>query len=160
MVKISEDEENGLDPEIIENDFVIALRELTANLLRVVRGAGRPNQIGRQAVELIAQFKLFYKAHGHYPMSARYSDYLGLFSSSEKVASLSAIDKDRVVAEQRLIKASLQIVASDLIHQRVQKSVAENDFYQAFNEMSKAVQSQQTTRRPPEIASAFKKTSS
>jgi hypothetical protein len=43
------------------------LRELTANLMRVTRGAGRPFQIGQQAQGLVEALIAYRDATGLYP---------------------------------------------------------------------------------------------
>jgi hypothetical protein len=58
------------DAEIAENDALAAvewaLRDLAANILRVVRGAGKPYDLGRQAVEFANALVAYREAAGVY----------------------------------------------------------------------------------------------
>lgn len=145
MNEIPEPIENELDPKIIEGQYSSAVRELSGNLLRVIRGAGQPEKIGTQAAKLVELFDLFFKAHGHYPFSGQYAEYLSAFPSSAVVFSMSEQDQARALAEHKIIRASLQIVASGLLGQPTQKSIAQSDFLQGLNDMIKARDSQRKT---------------
>src|SRR5258705_10981212 len=46
-----------------------ALRALTANLLRVVRGAGKPDEVGRNMTACTDAMVAYRNAYGHWPAS-------------------------------------------------------------------------------------------
>ena len=71
------------------NEASWALRELTANLLRVTRGAGKPYEIVRQAQALIEAMIDYRDAAGYFPSSDELADALSAERDPEFLERLS-----------------------------------------------------------------------
>lgn len=106
-----------------------AFLEHTANLLRVVRGAGKPYLIGRQASELIKAMQDHWDAANCYPSSGELSDMLELRYRFEDQAR----DDDMFErAEHQVVRASLQIAASRLAEQHMHETRGRSDMHDAM----------------------------
>src|SRR5262245_54650182 len=55
-----------------------SLRELTANLMRIVRGAGKPYDVGEQLVAALSAFKDYREAVGEWPSQYEISEALSI----------------------------------------------------------------------------------
>jgi len=65
------------------------LRELTANLLRVIRGAGKPHEIGLQAQALVETYVKYREVVGHFPPPEEFSQLLSVDRDREMLARCS-----------------------------------------------------------------------
>jgi hypothetical protein len=96
-----------------------ALRELTGNLLRVARGAGRHEAIYNQALQFVIACKEYHEQVGYYP-------------DNELPAILNtAPDFDAPElkhAEHKIVRGALQMTASRLLGQWTQERNGENEF--------------------------------
>jgi hypothetical protein len=88
MKVVSENSENDLSRKRWEGEVAWALRTLTANLIRITRGAGKPYEIVRQVGELIEALRGYYEAVGHWPPSDELGNALS-FDSWEEFSKLS-----------------------------------------------------------------------
>jgi hypothetical protein len=90
-----------------------ALIELTANLLRVTRGAGKAWAIGDQAVALVKAMAKFQEITGIWPTAELANE----ISSWDELPSYLTKDEDieHHYAEQAALRGALQIVASRLL---------------------------------------------
>jgi len=61
-----------------EFDLRWPLKRLAANVLRIVRGAGRPEELGRQCAEVVKAYRDYHDALGEWPSSFLISDILPL----------------------------------------------------------------------------------
>ena len=76
-----------------------SLRELAANLMRIVRGAGEPQRVRQQADALIASMVAYRNVVGHLPSSYEIGAALMLDSNPEWLAGLSEESGSRVHAK-------------------------------------------------------------
>jgi hypothetical protein len=109
-----------------------ALRELTANLLRVTRGAGRDYEIPTQAIALIEALQEYVKQRpNHLPN-------LGGFLTE----GLGEIDFDTprpVAAKYDITRGVLQIVASRLLGQDLQERHGEKELNDGLRRWDEAI---------------------
>lgn len=89
-----------------------ALRELTANLIRVSRGAGKSYEIVRQIAASRDALAEYLSVVGHLPSSAELDDMLRLSSNAHNSWAR---------AERTIIRGALQVAASSLVEQNTQK---------------------------------------
>ncbi len=115
-----------------------ALREMTANLLRVVRGAGKPYEIGRQAQALVDEFGKYYAVAGRFPPSEELSRFLDVSRDEEILAQCSEESRERAYAEERIFRGVLQVVASRLVDQRTQESAGRDEMSQGIRDLKEA----------------------
>ncbi len=69
MKLVSENSEAEFARTRYEAEIRWALRNLTANLIRITRGAGKPYEIVRQVDELARALRGYHDALGHWPRS-------------------------------------------------------------------------------------------
>jgi hypothetical protein len=93
-----------------------ALRGLTGNLLRVVRGSGMPQQITMQVVAAAAEIARFAKDHGEAPDPNSIAE--ALLTELHDAQALAGMDDTRAAqaqAEQDAVDGALAIVAGRLL---------------------------------------------
>jgi hypothetical protein len=102
-----------------------ALRQLTANLLRVTRGAGRPSEVPAQALSLLEPCQEFRQV-GH-----------------------DAPDFNHAV--HTIVRGALQMTASRLLGQLTQERTGENEFYDRIDDFQRerAAERARLMGRPP-----------
>lgn len=109
-------------------DYQRSLQALTANLLRVSRGAGKPWQIPDDALAVVEATLAYQEAAGIGP------------SCSETEAALS-LDWPRGTgseqcfydAERNMVEGAMQMVASELLGQRTQRSAGSTQLHQGWS---------------------------
>jgi hypothetical protein len=105
-----------------------ALRELTANLLRITRGAGRPYQVFGQALQLLEACKEFREQLG-YPPDAEFSQML------DTAPEFDAPDDDD--ARHTIVRGALQLTASRLVDQRLQIKAGECELFDGIQDLAR-----------------------
>lgn len=131
------------------------LQQLTANLMRVTRGAGKPYDIGRQAEEFLDALRAYQKDVGHFPSSYDIGATLSAKHPPEVLVRLSDEHMDEVEAELSIIKGALQIAASRMLRQRPQESAGYHQMNAGIRERRR-LWDEQTRKREAE----WKKTNS
>jgi hypothetical protein len=130
---VSEKSEADLARERASDRVGWKLRELTANLLRITRGAGKPEEIMRQMNGLTAAIQSFWEAVGLSPYADEFSRALDVSNDLETKRHWRPEDRYRDDAEERIIRGVLQIVASRLVHQRAQETIGRSEMYDGIN---------------------------
>jgi hypothetical protein len=97
-----------------------ALRELTANLLRVVRGAGKRYYIAHQAQTLLEKMAAYREGVGCLPSSDELTAMLDIDKPSQALDGMSDDQLDVLYAEAQIISGALQLAASRLLDQSLQ----------------------------------------
>ena len=120
------------------SDVSRTLRALTANLLRAVRGAGKPHEIAEQAGEFVQAVVAYQKAFGHWPPSWEMSKMLSSGQPQEMLARLEGHEWSRAHAEQTIVRGALQVTASRLIGQSTQERAGENEMLDGVRSLEAA----------------------
>jgi hypothetical protein len=110
-----------------------AIRELTANLMRITRGAGRSQDLQRQAEKLLLAMEGFEAVTGTPPGfneldAALQTEDVHPDFSQHGVENIADAD-----AEATMIRGSLQAVASSLLGQRTQAAAGRSELYRGVN---------------------------
>ena len=105
-----------------------SLIELTANLLRVCRGAGKPNDVGVNCAAVIEAFEDFHDVVGRYPSADEVAVPLSFKLSDDGIEYEEELG-EKIYALEDIIRGSLQIVASEFLRQRLQVSAGERQLY-------------------------------
>jgi hypothetical protein len=79
-----EERERQRDREWAEREFSWAIRECAANMLRIVRGAGKPHEILLQMKKAIDTAVKFQEVHGYFPSSDFIQSELKLYDEYER----------------------------------------------------------------------------
>lgn len=114
--------------------FCDALRELTANLLRVTRGAGRPEDILLQTTTLMASFAAYREARGSYPPADEIATALRLESVPDG-ADEGWSEWDGAV--RVMVRGALQIAAADLLSQPPQARAGRKELFAGYRRIEK-----------------------
>jgi hypothetical protein len=114
------------------------LCELAANILRSVRGAGKPYQIGRQAQSLTDAMVTYRDAVGHFPSDEELAAALDMDIPEERLDQMSDEQQAIVRARQQIIRGALQVAASRLVDQRPQEAAGMTDIDMGIRDLEKA----------------------
>jgi hypothetical protein len=140
------------EQDIAEQELADALRDAAANVLRTIRGAGKPYSLIEQFNEVIGAAIKFKEAAGHWPPSWILARALKLDEVSEIYDGCKSgqIDQEstdrwkrdgtfeRRYAERVIQRGVLQIIASKLLGQKVQVSAGESEMHQGIRDMIEA----------------------
>jgi hypothetical protein len=105
------------------------LRQLTANLLRITRGAGRPYEVFKQALQLLEACKEFREQLG-YPPDPEFSQMLNT------APEFDAPDGDHAL--HSIVCGALQTTASRLLDQRLQIKAGERELSDGIRQLERA----------------------
>jgi hypothetical protein len=120
------------------------LCELAANILRSVRGAGKPYQIGRHAQALTDAMVAYRDAVGHYPSDEELAAALDVEISEERLDQMSDEQQAVVQARQQIIRGALQVAASRLVDQRPQEAAGMTEIDDGIRDLEKAREERRT----------------
>jgi hypothetical protein len=149
------------DPEQPRRDALAAvrraLREMTANLLRMARGAGKPYLIVGQLNELTTALIAYSeKSGGMMPSDHEFKkalapiEYDPLFRST-----YGDVEAERRDAIQQIVRGSLQLVASQMLGQSTQEAAGRSEMHagsRALGEINKQQRApQRGGRKPPDL---------
>ena len=120
-----------------ELDARYAARALTANLIRIHRGAGKPYELGRQLTELVKAMQAHWDAAKYWPYN-EIADELRVEDDRDWMAGAESAEIDIHYAKRSIVDGALQIAASRLLGQRPQEAAGEHEMYQGVNSLVRA----------------------
>ncbi len=132
LVSAKSDEE--LAAEEARRELRETLRSFTANLLRIMRGAGKPDEVAAQCVDLLDSFERYRAAHRRMPDAAELIDALGLPRRRLFRRALSADMRRIFDGEQKVLRGALQVAASQLLGQSAQEAAGESEVREGARE--------------------------
>lgn len=154
--------------EWVKDEFSWAIRELTANMLRVVRGAGKSYELLVQMQAVIDKAIKYRDLHAYWPSSDVIANMLRLESEMHttlergRAGTLAQehIDRwwndgtfDRMMAEHTMYRGVLQIVASRMIGQNTQERAGDSEFFEGLRRLEKTREEQRQKRLEEQRAS-------
>jgi hypothetical protein len=98
------------------------LRKMLANLLRVQRGAGRPDQIYDDVVTLAVSMR------NHLAEFERIGDG----DLAKAIDCLQTCEDAFPRAEEQMLRGAMQIIASRLLGQKCQEAAGDNELFDGF----------------------------
>ena len=115
MRLVSERSEAAIAQEAAGTAVATAIRELTANLILVSRGAGQANDVGSQAMALIESFQEYHDAFGRLPGQelTEFLDHDRLWGDFDW-SRFDGDYADRHFATIKMVRGALQMTASSL----------------------------------------------
>ncbi|CUS43898.1 MAG: hypothetical protein V4610_12590 [Pseudomonadota bacterium] len=130
MKLVSERSETVIAQEAAATSVASAVRELTANLILVSRGAGKARDVGGQALALIESFQEYHDAFGRLPGQelTEFLDHDRLWGDVD----WSRFDDDyadRHFATIKMVRGALQMTASSLQGQRSDYLAGERELH-------------------------------
>ncbi|MDQ0998058.1 hypothetical protein QFZ34_003240 [Phyllobacterium ifriqiyense] len=130
---VADNNKETVDKNRVMADVGFHLRELTANLLRVSRGAGKANNIGHQCAKLIRALQAYHEEVGHWPPSWDLQEAISKETVYPEGFVLSEDEAERLSHTETMVSGALQIVASRLLDQNTQIRAGESELYRGFN---------------------------
>lgn len=150
---VSENSEKDIKERKAEEALAWPYRELAANLLRVVRGAGSSARLLDQMAEVIRRSREYYHLIGHWPAVHTIDAILRVKTPDEQMEELlqngrcSQEDLDRWEndgtmavdrAVHRICRGALQKCASQLVAQTAQERTAEHELHEGIRGVNTA----------------------
>lgn len=158
----AENDQRELDRRNAEIDLRWPLKRLAANIIRVVRGAGRPEEIGRQCAEVVQAYRDYYDALGEWPNSYLVAEMLSLRHREYQAKTDRAWEWED--AMRQMVAGGLQMAASQLLEQNTQKQAGETEMFQGLrviekqrseNAAARAAKPKKTARRRSKLEDDF-----
>ena len=116
-----------------------AMRQLAANLLRVMRGAGRGHEIPQQAQAIVEACVAYRDATGTAPSDFDLAQSVALDDNREWLEQFSAEDRALRHAESMIVRGALQVAASQMLGQRTQLSARISELVQGVHDRNEAI---------------------
>jgi hypothetical protein len=129
-----------------ESDLEWPFRRLAANLIRLVRGAGRAEALPAQIAECLAALDRYQKATGAFPKARVYRNFLSLDirqfdpkawmkAGEDRAARMLAMSgyPERMEGERLIHRGALQVVASRLLYQNTQEIIGDHEMYEGVH---------------------------
>ncbi len=129
----SENSQHEVEREWARQKVEQALRELAANIIRVVRGAGRSHEIGDQCIEFLNSLREYRDQVGQWPTSWEFERALSIRRSYDTDSS----DWERRHYEEDVVRGALQVAASRLVGQLTQESRGRSDMSDGIRELER-----------------------
>jgi hypothetical protein len=162
-----EDRDRERDREWAKHEFSRAIRETGANMLRIIRGAGKSYEMLAQMKKAIDSAIKFQELHDYWPFDVITSDLLVedemetfLARGREGTTDQATIDRwwkdgtfDRMMAEHMIYRGALQAIASELIGQNTQQRSGEREFHEGIRSLEKIREEQMRKDRETARAS-------
>jgi hypothetical protein len=145
----------GRDRIFAEQELRNALHDTAANMLRVIRGAGRPYELVKQFSNVVQIAIKFRDAFGHWPPSHMLGEMLAMHDEVHEMDEKQSAGRftkadmdrwyedgtmDRKYAEQSIKAGALQIVASQFVGQTLQERAGESEMSHGINKAIAAAQ--------------------
>lgn len=149
----------GRDRIFAEQELRRVLQETAANMLRVIRGAGRPYELINQFSDVAQAAIRFNEAFGHWPPSHMLAEMLKMHDAVEDMDQKQAAGRftqtdmdrwhedgtmDRKYAESAIKAGVLQIIASQFVGQTLQESAGKSEMSDGIN---KAIAARQKSKK-------------
>jgi hypothetical protein len=124
----AEAEPAELEKSRAKNELAWAVRELAANLLRVIRGAGRPHVLPQQIINLGEAILETHKSARAWAIWSAMEDTL------QSGIPHWGDEPDADAYESTIAKGALQLVASHLLHQHAQEAAGGREISDGIKE--------------------------
>jgi len=147
---VVENSQADIDGQWAKQKLDRSLIELATNLMRVVRGAGRPDDIIDNCAGVLTAALEYQETTKRYPHSFEVASALRL--EHEPIIDYQSFWAGRQLAIRDMISGSLQVAASTLIGQRLQIDQGKKEMDGAFREMERLREEQRQKRAAEEKA--------
>lgn len=131
-----ENDQSDIDRERVRQGIEWPLSNLAANLLRVVRGAGKSHEIGEQCVAVLKAFQEYRDKVGHWPTSFEMEEALSI---RQKERPNETYDEywEWQHAQEDIMRGALQVAASRLVGQLTQEHRGRSDMMDGVRELDR-----------------------
>ncbi|TAU91267.1 hypothetical protein ELI41_23380 [Rhizobium leguminosarum] len=130
-----ENDQTELNRHTAEIDLRWPLKTLAANVIRIVRGAGSPAELGRQCAEVVQAYRDYHTALGEWPSSHLISETLSLRHREYRATTDRAWEWEE--AMRQMVAGGLQVAASQLLKQNTQQRAGESEMFDGLRVIEK-----------------------
>jgi hypothetical protein len=135
LTVVAENTQTEIDTAWAQQTFDSQLIELAANIIRVVRGAGRPYEIILQCDKVVKAEIAVHNQAGRMPSD--YSVATALLLEREEIDDYHSFRGGKKLAMRRMVRGGLQFTASSLLGQPLQIKQGEREMDDAFDELER-----------------------
>jgi hypothetical protein len=117
------------------DEAIRALRELTGNLLRIVRGAGKPYQLDKLALDYLVAHRAYYEAAGKWLSYGDKHIALDVYRRPEFEDSSdphASVMYESDLSMEDAVQASLQVAASRILGDQLRQRRGDSDLTNAM----------------------------
>ncbi|MCW2317607.1 hypothetical protein M2322_003171 [Rhodoblastus acidophilus] len=134
---VAENSDRDIQRNLAWEKAEAALVELTANILRVVRGAGRPNSIGEECDRVAIAFEEYQSVAGRCPSSF---DIGNAIQFRDRPYDIGFSEESQRVdwARNLIVRGGLQVAASQILGQLTQQRAGESEMTMGLRELADA----------------------
>jgi hypothetical protein len=125
MRVVSSQSDKDIRRKETEQQMRALVRDLAANILRVVRGGGRAYSLLLQMQESIVAAQEYHAAHDQWPSDLDLTRWLNWEPPIEQDMARWAIDREE--ARRTIVRGSLQLAASRLVDQPLHVAAGERE---------------------------------
>jgi hypothetical protein len=144
---------SNAERDLAEQDFANYLREAAANMLRVIRGAGRPGALIKQFHDVVVAAIDFREIAGHGPPAGTVATIIAVDDEADEMFKKHAsgqikqesIDRwdedgtfDEMYAMGTIQRGALQVIASKLLDQAMQVSAGKSEMHEGIRRLTAA----------------------
>ncbi len=152
-----ENKQADIDKEFAKRNLEWPLRRLAANVVRVVRGAGKSYEIGEQCVAVVKALQEYREKVGYWPTSWELDQALSIYRHDENATYDEMWEREDAV--ETIVCGALQVVASRLVDQKTQEHRGHSELMDGFyalerirEETRKRLAQAERARRQPKRA--------
>ena len=146
MRLVSENADAGVVKERATLDVAWALRDLTANLLRVVRGAGKAYMIPEQTQAVLLALIAYRDTVGTPIPDHELSAILAPGQDRLDASKFTDAEVCRSMALDTIVRGALQIAASRLIGQGTQEQAGNTEMHRGIREFERLMEEDRAAR--------------
>jgi len=132
MHVVTENSPETLRERELLNRLTWALRELTANLMRISRGAGKPVSVVVQSAEVVSIVREYEDLTGHGAPVETVSEALSVRVDWEVLFNLPEDERKRRRVNERVIAGALQVAASRLLDQKTHATRGDDEMFEGM----------------------------
>ncbi|ESZ50966.1 hypothetical protein ACYG9R_09145 [Mesorhizobium sp. RSR565B] len=137
-----ENSQRDIDRESAKREIGWPLRELAANIIRTVRGAGKSYEISEQCGAVVEAFRHYREMVGHWPASWEIEQALSIRRDSYSGGNDEAWEREH--ARETILRGALQVTASRLVGQNTQEQRGRSEMMDGVNDI---VRTRDATRK-------------
>lgn len=119
--------QSELNRRSAEMDLRWVLKRMAANAIRVVRGAGRPEELGLQCAAVVKSYQDYHNASGEWPSPNLISNILSIRHRDYRSETDRAWEWEDAV--RQMVAGGLQIAASQLMEQNTQERAGVSEMF-------------------------------
>lgn len=138
---ISESPGTDFPSEHACDGFELPLRELAANILRIIRGGGRPTDLALQARSFLEAVTRYGDEVGTQPTREAFAGALAIELDRELLSGGDLLQRQIFDGRELLIRAALEVAASRLMREPSDEAAGLGEMVQGFHDIEEARQS-------------------